>query len=61
MEKRKFRAGQNVTLKQTRDRPVPKDTFEIVRPLPLERGHPQYRIKSLLDGHERVVVEADLN
>jgi hypothetical protein len=31
-----------------------------VRLLPFERGSPQYRIKSLRDGHERVVIESDI-
>ena len=36
------------------------DTFEIVRLLPPEGGNPQYRIKSLRDGHERVVTESEI-
>jgi hypothetical protein len=35
--------------------------FEIVRPLPTERGINQYRIKSILDGHERVALESELS
>ena len=56
----KFNAGQTVSLLQSRSRPAPKDMFEIVRKLPAEQRGPQYRIKSLLDGHERVVTEDDL-
>jgi hypothetical protein len=61
MQKRRFAAGQSVVMKQNRLRAAPTDTFEIVRPLPPEQGSPQYRIKSLRDGHERVVVESDLD
>jgi hypothetical protein len=57
---RKFSVGQNVTLKQSAFQRASGDTFEIVRLLPLERGSPQYRIKSLRDGHERVVTEGDI-
>ena len=60
MQSRKFAAGQNVVLKQSAFHHAPTDTFEIVRLLPAERSNPQYRIKSLMDGHERVVTESDL-
>ncbi len=35
--------------------------FEIVRHLPSERGMNQYRVKSLIDGHERVALESELS
>jgi hypothetical protein len=60
MQSRKFAAGQSVSLKQSAFHRAPADTFEVVRLLPAERGNPQYRIKSLRDGHERVVTESDL-
>jgi hypothetical protein len=60
MEERKFARGQNVVMRQSAFHRTPADTFEIVRLLPAERGNPQYRIKSLRDGHERVVTESDL-
>ena len=34
--------------------------FTIVRLLPTEHGVLQYRIKSLTDGHERVVTKSEL-
>jgi hypothetical protein len=61
VESRKFAVGQNVVMKQSAFQRAPTDTFEILRLLPAERGNPQYRIKSLRDGHERVVVESDLD
>ncbi len=56
MKAHKFKTGQRVTV-------APNDlggelrvgTFTVVRPLPEERGVWQYRIKSITDGHERVV------
>ena len=60
MEKRKFAAGESVVMTPSRVHRAPPDTFEIVRLLPPERGNPQYRIKSLRDGHERVVMESDI-
>jgi hypothetical protein len=60
VEPRKFAIGQNVVMKQSAFHRAPSDTFEIVHLLPAERGNPQYRIKSLRDGHERVVIESDL-
>ena len=60
MQSWKFAVGQNVVMKQSTFHRAPTDTFEIVRLLPAERGNPQYRIRSLRDGHERVVTESDL-
>lgn len=60
MKDRKFATGQNVVMKQSAYYRAPTDTFEIVRLLPAERGNPQYRIRSLRDGHERMVTESDL-
>jgi hypothetical protein len=60
VQTRKFAIGQNVVMKQSAVHRAPTDTFEITRLLPAEGDNPQYRIRSLLDGHERVVVESDL-
>jgi hypothetical protein len=35
--------------------------FEIVRLLPEEHGVNHYRLKSILDGHERVAMESELS
>ncbi len=56
----KFKAGQNVMLVPGGYDSKRQTHFQIVRPLPAERGILQYRIKSILDGHERVVVESEL-
>lgn len=68
MADHRFKAGQTVQVKQTDrhglKRPgyglAPHGKFQIVRPLPPEQGHNQYRIKSSLDGHERVVKEYEI-
>jgi hypothetical protein len=61
MKARKYRNGQTVTMTPSRGRSTPKGQFEIVRLLPLEYGNYQYRIRSTIDGHERVVLESELD
>jgi hypothetical protein len=56
----KFKLKQSVALIAPDLRTKPLGRFEIVRMLPIERGIVQYRIKSLADGHERVVGEGEL-
>ncbi len=57
----KFKTGQRVTLAAPArigaDRP---ETFEVIRLLPEERGIHHYRLKSAVDGHERVASEGEL-
>jgi hypothetical protein len=45
----------------SRARAAPEGRFEIVRLMPLEHGNYQYRIRSVMDGHERVVLEGELD
>jgi hypothetical protein len=60
MRLHKFKVKQSVEL-IAQDRGMrPAGRFEIVRTLPTEHGILQYRIKSLLDGHERVVTEGEI-
>ena len=56
----RFKAGQQVTVAAHRPSGVAGGTFKIIRVLPEERGVWQYRVKSVADGHERVVLESDL-
>jgi hypothetical protein len=56
----RFKAGQQVTVAAHRPSGVIGGTFKILRVLPEERGVWQYRVKSVADGHERVVLESDL-
>ena len=58
----KYRPGESVALVMKRTYDIkPLGTFQIVRLLPNERGGNQYRIRSIADGHERVVVESELS
>jgi hypothetical protein len=57
----KFRIGQNVKMAGGHmGGPQSNARFEVVRHLPETGGRCQYRIRSTLDGHERVVTEAEL-
>lgn len=56
----KFKVNQSVEM-ASRDLKVKSGgRFAIVRLLPTEHGVLQYRVKSLTDGHERVVIESEL-
>ena len=55
MSAHKFKAGQKVRISDRHGQ------FEIVRQLPETGGSNQYRVRSLEDRHERVVVESDLS
>ena len=54
MPAHKFKTGQRVTVIERHGR------FEIVRLLPETGGRNQYRVRSLADGHERIVIETEL-
>lgn len=60
MDPHKFKLGQSVEFVANDLRPKPLGMFKVVRVMPSERGIQQYRIKSVIDGHERMVMESDL-
>lgn len=60
MEDYKFSAGQAVELRARAGRWLPPGLFNVVRALPSDGHHNQYRVKSLTDGHERVASEGEL-
>ena len=68
MADHKFKAGETVTVAPSNrvGYNLPKHglnahgKFQVVYTLPPEGGHNQYRIKSNLDGHERVVKEYEI-
>ena len=60
MATHKFKAGQQVTVASHRPSGVTGGAFKIIRLMPEERGVWQYRVKSVADGHERVVLESDV-
>lgn len=58
----KYKTGESVTLVTKRMYETkPLGVFQVVRLLPMEHGGNQYRIRSVADGHERVVVEGELS
>ncbi len=69
MQEHRFAVGQRVHSAGTNDptpfgRPVPvmpPGMYEVVRHLPSIRTGWQYRVRSVHDGHERVVLESDLH
>jgi hypothetical protein len=59
--KHKFFVGQTVLVVSGQLADIENgERFEIARLLPLEGVAPQYRIKSKLDGHERIAREGQL-
>jgi hypothetical protein len=58
----KFKIGQVVTFSPAVPGSADRDVkFEILRLLPAERGVNQYRLKAVIDGHERVALESELS
>jgi hypothetical protein len=56
----KFTPGQEVTLAPSRYGAARLLRFRILRLLPTENGVNQYRLKAVVDGHERVAMESEL-
>jgi hypothetical protein len=61
MVKRKFTTGDRVAVVLDRNNPnVQPGIYTVVRALPVAGFGPQYRVKHILDSHERVIDEAQL-
>lgn len=56
----KFKAGQTVNSIKSANSAIPPGRYRVVRLLPTDGIVNQYRIKSVSDGHERVVRESEL-
>ena len=57
----RFKVGQTVmTPFEGRDLHIPRGPLVVVRLLPLADGEPQYRVRSELDGLDRVVREGQI-
>jgi hypothetical protein len=56
----KFQAGQTVKVIPNSYIPSARGDFNVVCVLPEEHGMHQYRIKSITDGHVRVVMESEI-
>jgi hypothetical protein len=55
----KFRFGDIVTIRSSASWDIPRESYEIVRWLPPDDKGLQYQVKSLRDGHQRIVHETD--
>jgi hypothetical protein len=61
MPSHKYKVGQSLQFSPNMfESSARKGSYTVVRLLPPENGCNQYRIKSFLDGHERVVREDQL-
>lgn len=56
----KFKTGQTVLTVKTAYSTLPQGRYQVVRLLPADGAGNQYRVKSVRDGHERVVRESEL-
>jgi hypothetical protein len=61
MASHQFAVGQTVVVTGAQLDIKKGEQFQVVRHLPPEGQTPQYRIKSELDGHERLVREDELD
>lgn len=62
MKTHKFAIGQTVRFSPGgQSSAKPGGSYKIVRLLPAEANEHQYRVKSVADGHERVVKESQLS
>ena len=60
MADHKYKIDQLVDLNAPDLRLTSFGRFKVVRVLPVEHGVRRYRIQSVKDGHERVVIESEL-
>ena len=61
MREHKFAVGDRVQfLPERTDYSIPRGIYTVVRRLPFERGICAYRVRNSIDGHERVIPEAQL-
>jgi hypothetical protein len=62
LDSHKYKVGQSVRYNSSVARRFGSSaSFKIVKVLPREDGHRQYRIKSASESHERVAKESELN
>ena len=60
LDRHKFRVGDVVEARASLFKATPPGPYDVVRLLPPVGMSNQYRLKSLLNGHERVVREEDI-
>ena len=56
----KFKIGETVFLKPSRDQNLPRGAYVVIRKLPERAGEYEYRVRSSYEQHERVVRESQL-
>ena len=56
----RYKVGQRVMAASGRDALLPPGPYVIVRLLPLVGREPHYRVRSVVDGHERALLEGQL-
>ncbi len=63
MANHKFEIGKVVSVRSRPETGIPAGNYEIVRRLPSGDAapDPQYRVKSVTDGHERIVRQSELD
>lgn len=60
MTEPKFTTGDTVSLIKSHYISGTLGKFKVVRRLPTEHGMHGYRVQSLMDGHQRVVMESEI-
>lgn len=61
MKAHKFKVGDYVRIASRIVSAVPPGRYQVVRLMPPEGSHNQYRVRFVDDGHERMVKESDLS
>lgn len=61
MPPHRFKVGQNVNVSSRVNQTTPMGKYQVVRLLPPDSADNQYRLKSAMDGRERVVWESELS
>jgi hypothetical protein len=61
MPSHQFKIGQTVVVREgSRDAAIPRGPYVINRLLPLVNNEPHYRVKNTMDGHERALLESQM-
>lgn len=61
MDAHKFKVGQLVNARPSLSAAIPPGCYKVVRLLPATGADYQYRLMSLVNGHERVVREYEID
>jgi hypothetical protein len=61
MPTHKFKIGQTVYLRPSRDQNIPGGAYIITQKMPEHDGEFEYRVRSMSEPHERVVGESQMS